>query len=356
MNGSQLVALAILAAYFGIILLVFGAIVAQIRSFKASWNRRASAFVTLTALSFGYTWYYMIKFMKWSYNDYATRTGVLYSDISPLQRVADWLVETSLFEQAWMAVSFGYPLRWWISEQLCIFTAGAWTILMATEGPRRQLRYVWLYMLLGQIVAISVACNLFFALLSVTEPKRGARLYARPTLWLSVLASLVTVAISPYTDETTFLPNLLVMHVLLIIPLATHSVTSVKDADRSCLSIDNLYTLVMLSGFLLRVRTTLDTVYTMLAEVPAFSVLDFAHAAWVTLHWHPAQASIGWDVIWTTISFVFWIALRPGADSDEPKARDLAYLALATPIASAGVTAPHVLRRRHEDEGREKSD
>ena len=57
MKGSQLVALAILAAYFGLILLVFGAIVAQIRGFKASWNRRASAFVTLTALSFGYTWY-----------------------------------------------------------------------------------------------------------------------------------------------------------------------------------------------------------------------------------------------------------------------------------------------------------
>ena len=93
-------------------------------------------------------------------------------------------------------------------------------------------------MLLGQIVAISVACNLFFTLLSVTEPKRGARLYARPTLWLSVLASLITVAISPYTDETTFLPNLLVMHVLLIIPLATESVTTAKDANRFCLSID----------------------------------------------------------------------------------------------------------------------
>ena len=111
-------------------------------------------------------------------------------------------------------------------------------------------------MLLGQIVAISVACNLFFTLLSVTEPKRGARLYARPTLWLSVLASLVTVAISPYTDETTFLPNLLVMHVLLIIPLATDSVTTAKDAGRLCLSIDSLYTLIMLAGFLLRVRTT----------------------------------------------------------------------------------------------------
>ncbi|KAL1745086.1 hypothetical protein HDZ31DRAFT_37172 [Schizophyllum fasciatum] len=355
MNFGQIAALAVLAAYFGVILIVFGAIVQQLWAFSAAWNRRSSTFAALAATSFGYTWFYMFKFMRWSYIDYAARTGASAAKIN-LAQVADWLVNTSLFEQAWMAVSFGYPLRWWISEQLCIFTAGAWTIFLTTEGTRHGLRHVWLYMLLGQIVAISVACNLFYTMLSVAKPQGSGRLYARPALWLAVVASLVTVTISPYTDETTFLPNLLVMHILLVIPLAMDPITSEEGAGRYSLGVDNLYALVMLAAFSLRVRTTVDTVLTMLSEVPSFSVLDFAEAVWVTLHWHPAQSSIGWDVIWTTISFVAWIALRPESDSTEPRARDITYLALATPIASVGVTAPDVLRPRHEHEMRAKAD
>ena len=80
-------------------------------------------------------------------------------------------------------------------------------------------------MVLGQLVAISVATNLFFLTLVITsqtkEPKKETRstLLAPPFLWFSVLAALVTVGLSPYTTEKTFLPNLLVMHVARIASL-----------------------------------------------------------------------------------------------------------------------------------------
>ena len=34
-------------------------------------------------------------------------------------------------------------------------------------------------------------------------------------------------------------------------------------------------------------------------------------ALWSTLGSHPAQSSIGWDVIWTLGSFLAWIVLAP---------------------------------------------
>ena len=50
-----------------------------------------------------------------------------------LPRITDWLINTTLFEEAWGAVSFG-RMNWWWSEQLCLFTVGAWTVFLYTEG------------------------------------------------------------------------------------------------------------------------------------------------------------------------------------------------------------------------------
>ena len=55
---------------------------------------------------------------------------------SLLLRVAAWLMETALFEQAWSAVCVG-PLNWWWSEQLCLFTAGAFTVFLFVQRKFR---------------------------------------------------------------------------------------------------------------------------------------------------------------------------------------------------------------------------
>src|SRR6266404_2523969 len=126
----------------------------------------------------------MISFLRWSFVEYE-RSAPGRSAGPTLVRVANWLRDTALFEQAWTIVCDG-PLRWWWSEQLCLFTVGFWTVFLLTTGSytpfanlwlfcnrlrlggERRVRHVWAYMLFGQLVAISVASNLFFLALPRT--------------------------------------------------------------------------------------------------------------------------------------------------------------------------------------------
>ena len=64
----------------------------------------------------------MISFLWWSSVDYK-ESAPSRSSGSILVRVANWLKDMALFEQAWTIVCDG-PLRWWWSEQLFLFTVG----------------------------------------------------------------------------------------------------------------------------------------------------------------------------------------------------------------------------------------
>lgn len=256
-------------------------------------------------------------------------------------------MNTTLFEQAWTAVCSG-KLNWAWSEQLCLFTVGAWTVFLYIEGSRRQIKHVWAYMLLGQVVAISVASNLFYiALLSsmaARERRNDDASIAVPIkLWLPVLISLATIASSPFTTEKTFLPNLLIMHALLVVPLI--SVSSLQHT-KSWFNLSIFYLLIFLVSIPIRFRT-------MVAALPTTADLDTSALAyfktqWEVLHSHPAQSSIGWDVVWTSISFIVWTAVTPS--QGRSKIFAIPYLLLATPFASIGLTAPYVLRPHHEDD------
>ena len=69
----------------------------------------------------------------------------------------------------------------------------------------------------------TAAADLFYLACLLSQPptlksdRRSPK--AGPRLWLTILLSLVTVAISPMTSQRTFLPNVLVMYALLLIPL-----------------------------------------------------------------------------------------------------------------------------------------
>jgi len=344
----ELLALGIFCSYFLLIIGLFSIILRSlppVTTYTSAAKQHIYVFWALTVVSLLHTWFYMFKFMKWSFlNHEDIFSG---SEEVMLDRISSWLSHTALFEQAWVAVSFGCE-NWWWSEQLCLFTACAWTIFLVTEGRRNGVKHLWAYMLLGQLVAISVASSLFYLalILSRTPPKPSkAGTYismAPPILYISVLLSLVTVGISPFTSERTFLPNLLLMHALLLVPFVSFRGQKAHDGH-SNLSIrtSTLYSLTTILAIALRVRTC--TVFMLSLPTHAQSPKGMAISAWEVLHSHPAQSSIGWDVIWTSISFTVWIAARKVEKFSVSVFTNILALLVACSLGSVGVTAPYIL-------------
>ncbi|KAJ7661245.1 hypothetical protein B0H17DRAFT_1094345 [Mycena rosella] len=351
-SRSELVAMSVFGSYFSIIAGLFLVIWRSLFPRPTPVKSTAYVFIALALASFGHTWFYMFKFMAWSFKNYEPAKST-DSAGNMLKRISGWLLDTSLFEQAWASVCFG-QVNWWWSQQLCLFTVGAWTIFLATEGRRYQVKLIWAYMLLGQLVAISVASNLFYLSLVLAAPpppsSRLSGLRAPPALWIPVLISLGAVASSPFTDQRTFLPNLLLMHSLIVVPLLVPDTLFWKS--RFSMGTPTLYVGVFVAALAMHTRATSHAL-----GDPAVSAPEFARNAWRVLHSHPAQASISWDVIWTSISFVVWLVLQPGQKAQGRGLRLLtaSYLLLATPLVSVGVLAPHVLRPR-EDESEKSKD
>ncbi|KAJ3740247.1 hypothetical protein DFH05DRAFT_1511000 [Lentinula detonsa] len=328
------VALAVFASYFAIIAVLLGTLLENLlRQYvlqKDSPKRKRAAMFTLLAIgSFIHTWYYMFRFMEWSFKDYESKIEDINGAF--LDRLSLWLINTALFEQAWYTVC-SEPINWWFSEQLCSYTVGAWTIFIFVEAKRHKIKYAWTYMLLGQLVAISVASNLFYIAVSLSTPRPIKSRAASPVLWLSILMSLLAVSYTPFTNERTFLPNLLVMHTLAAIPLLLGRYI---DVSRFRLSFSSLYLLVFIITASIHTWSTL-VLYQSLDE-------PIVGALWRTLHSHPAQSSIGWDIIWTSASFVVW-AMTFKATNPVPL--------LVTPFTSVGPMASALAFLGDGNEGR----
>ncbi|EPQ61340.1 hypothetical protein GLOTRDRAFT_119191 [Gloeophyllum trabeum ATCC 11539] len=337
LDTSQWLALSIFASYFALILGLFYVIFAR----SIRWDSLGSkgwVFLGLTGASFAHTWFYMFRFMQWSF--YNHESLIVASQGPLLTRFANWLVNTALFEQAWGAVCFG-PFNWWWSEQLCLFTAGAWTVFIAIEGRRHGIRHLWAYMLLGQVVAISVASNLFYLALITSAPSKAKPNVCRlsPMIWGSVLLSMITVGLSPFTSDETFLPNLLVMHALLLAAVLPRRPQEPKALAMRPLV---LYALIAVLSMVLRLRTTVAAYLTL--PPTTRTPRSFALCAWETLHSHPAQASIGWDVVWTSFSFLIWYFTSMASEQDRSFV-DIFNAVLQTAVLSAGVMAPSLFGR-----------
>ncbi|KAF5356381.1 hypothetical protein D9758_009530 [Tetrapyrgos nigripes] len=314
----------IFISYFSVIIFLLAVILKSIPWSQAKLyhgvRRKAVLFSSLTLGSFAHTWYYMFKFLARSFQDYETQKSVSQAldKASLSERITAWLIDSTLFEQAWATVCAG-PLNWWWSEQICAYTVGAWTVFLFVEGQRYKVKHIWAYMLLGQLVAISVASNLFYLALSLSSYTPGPNeitLRAKPILWLSILISLLTVANTPYTTEQTFLPNLLIMHAMLTVPLFYVSFRkySFDSTGRFSIHFRTLHFIIFLFTSLMRARTIITAFqavpyYTEPSVADLYSLLNLRpllHALWETLHSHPAQSSIGWDAVWTSGSFVVW--------------------------------------------------
>jgi hypothetical protein len=76
--------------------------------------------------------YSTLRPFQWSFRNFEQLSSIR-SDGVFLERLTNWLRGTDLFEQAWKIVCAG-PLNWWWSEQLCLFTVGAWTVFLSSQG------------------------------------------------------------------------------------------------------------------------------------------------------------------------------------------------------------------------------
>ncbi|KAF7303690.1 hypothetical protein MIND_00598400 [Mycena indigotica] len=326
LTPAELAACSVFISYFAIIGALFALISRDLaRRVQKPVSDRLYMFGGLTVCSFAHTWFYMFKFMAWSFRDFEA-SNIVHPDTPIIVRISRWLLNTSLFEQAWARVCFG-KVNWWWSQQLCLYTVGGWTVFLAIEGQRHHIKRVWAYMLLGQLVAISVASNLFYLALALSpsHPRQhGPRQRAPLTLWLPVVLSLITVAASPFTDTKTFLPNLLVMHALTMIPLLfpTHKSSS------GVVTIQALYSQIAFVSIFLSAFAG----FSAFSDSASFS--QVMQSIWATLHEHPAQSSIGWDVVWTSLSLLVWY--RSFLDNLVTKI----LAASALPILSLGATAP----------------
>ncbi|KAF8525257.1 hypothetical protein BU17DRAFT_41834 [Hysterangium stoloniferum] len=353
---EHIVALSIFSSYFLLIFGLFYLIVSSIRKYSTSpaYPGRVWLFNALTVVSFGHTWFWMFKYMLWSFSNFESKqTLAEITQKGPLLRVANWLTKTGLFEEAWLAVCKS-PLNWWWSEQLCLFTTGAFTVFLFMQ---QRVPHIWAYMLLGQVVAISVAWSLLNVALVVLPPSSHAS--ERPTLRLPLLVtvpvvlSLLTVSLSPYTSTSTFLPNLLIMHALLIIPLLPLPQFAVRSLSPRASS---FYTLIALLSITLRIRTTAKLLsFLRITSSPFFSL---SYPTWKTLHSHPAQASIGWDIVWTCVVLFGW-GLFGHRDQEETRWKiadgGLSRCVLATVVASLGVVAPMEFGREMREDAETRS-
>ncbi|ETS78343.1 hypothetical protein PFICI_10405 [Pestalotiopsis fici W106-1] len=208
-------------------------------------------FSALAALSLATTWYHMFCFFQWSYQEWAAASsassplfGLLGGEDGKLHLGA-WLRDTTLFQQAWVA-TLETPLRAWWSMQIFGFCA-IWSVMLAAQGQKSRIPHLWLFMLLGQIVAISFAANLsFVTFLVYDEANEVSSIHDKkdmkknqpspnpqatrnswlPTAWLAVLGvNLISALIIPrQLDHSKFLYLLLAPHVLAFVPFVLNAV------------------------------------------------------------------------------------------------------------------------------------
>ncbi|PHH82717.1 hypothetical protein CDD82_5072 [Ophiocordyceps australis] len=158
--------LAIFAGYLATAAILTTACLATIVSPARPRRRRSALVMTLfsllAALSLASTWYYMFSFFHSSYLDWKTAQH-LQPD-APLL-LGDWLRDSALFKEAW-AATLQTPERAWWAQQIFGFCA-SWSLTLAVQGTKKGISRLWVFVLLGQIVAISFAMNLsFLAMLS----------------------------------------------------------------------------------------------------------------------------------------------------------------------------------------------
>ena len=180
-------------------------------------------------------------------------------------------------------------------------------------------------MLLGQLVAVSVAQSLFFAAVVSAAAMHAANGTLAPvhktkaqTTYGTLAAILIATASTTFVPQTVgnwrFLPNLVAMHAVILLPFVP-AVARLDKPTRPRLS--RLY----LNYAFIAMRFQIPVAMQLFSQGKALSLdfilerlPEFYLSQWAVLTSHPAQASISWDVIFTTVSaltYLVWASRSP---------------------------------------------
>ncbi|KAF1845439.1 uncharacterized protein K460DRAFT_355260 [Cucurbitaria berberidis CBS 394.84] len=282
-------------------------------------------FTALAVGSLATTWSFMVQYFSISYQTWLMWRS--YLELDPHHRHWGlWLRETSLFKEAWETLIVGTARYWW-SHQIFFFALGL-GLYLEQKGIRRGIKYTWAFMLLGQIVAISFATNLFFLTLLLSPPAPpppSSGVYRRK--WLGPwLLNLVAILATTYpalllADEhywhhpTAFMPVLLAPHVaLLVLPFARAILPAKYFNDNDVDFTDKVYNymwaLVLGNAGLMLLRAT--------ASSYAYSGFRGIRDALLE---HPVVSTVGFDVIFCWITWICWYQTQSTTTNTNVKER-----------------------------------
>ncbi|KAK4663643.1 hypothetical protein QC763_610200 [Podospora pseudopauciseta] len=259
-------------------------------------------FGALAVVSLATTWSYMFGYFRWSYFDWAANAPSATADDQ--LHLGEWLRDTSLFKQAWFSALETSGRAWW-TLQIFGFCA-IWSVMLSVQAKKRNIPQIWAFMLLGQIVAISFASNLFFlAVLAhdVKDEKKPAQSKQKPSSRTSdILILVVNLAVTLFLfgnlDSPYFLSLLLAPHVLAFVPLLRDGISSGSTESSQLREPSKVLQFGILAAVL-----AAGTSQPIASGETWKSILD-------TLYEHPAVSSVGWDVICCWVSYTVWFLVR----------------------------------------------
>ncbi|KAF7559777.1 hypothetical protein G7046_g4381 [Stylonectria norvegica] len=333
-------------------------------------------FSGLALVSFAGALYTAVTYAILSYKVWASQHDValpvqFYGDKGILPRGENatgiypfqWLSDTPVHLDA-IEIMAEKARRFWWGQQVDLGLA-SWSLMLAIEGRRRNIPLLWCYQLLGQLVSLSFAQNLFFVALLLTPTPlspygdsslplatyvrlRNRIFTPKPANWFphaSILLTILTlnfgaIALTPFVANTPSLVYLVLASRILsftpvilsyIVPAAWGTTYSRHHDAYGTYKL--LFRIISGTSFVLHARATLigiaynapDAHYHRHSAYLPFdneqrsawerTTTAFGRVLGATAD-HPVAGGVGKDVILSAISIGCWAAVRATEVSD----------------------------------------
>lgn len=197
-----------------------------------------------------------------------------------------------------------------------------------------------------KLFAISFACGCFLLSLLATRLSVPTPLPTF-TLLFSLVIAFAAIYVTPGTVGTDlFLRNLLTMHAILFMPLVESFwyVPTAARGDRPWRLWPTFQHVYLFSAAVSMAHQILSTlrVWRLAPETTPLRVF-----LWDVAHTHPAQASISYDLVWTTVLFTAFMLLDwRSAGAKNASGPVMVAVWMGTPLLGIAVTAPAYLAWR----------